>query len=359
MATHNDAKTTLSQPVMPTKSPSTRRGLYSYAIITTIALIAIGSAIYSIKIDVQLRQGTAEQVQLLISQMATLQQQQIDEKTQVDTSFTAINDSQDKLQNKLNTLNKHLQSALQQRLYQTKDWLLLKARYYLELAQVNAHWSDNWQTTTALLQQADTLLADIHDQQLFKIRQAIAKELTQLQTMPKIDIPGLLSQLDATTSMITNLPLKPTVPPENKKIVTTSNNKTLSTWRERLRESVGLLEELVVIRHHDEYIAPLPSPAYESMLRESIRLYFQEAQWAVLQNNEAVYQLSLAQAIKKINLSFDSEATETVALLEQLQTLQHIHLLEQKPILEQSLPLLNKLIESKDTQAPADAGEKS
>ena len=359
MATHDDAKTPLSQPVMPAGKPSKRRGLYSYSIITAIALIAIGSTLYSIKIYVQLRQGTAKQVQSLVSQIATLQQQQIDMKTQFDTSINAINDSQNKLQNKLGALNKQLQSALQQRLYQTKDWLLLKARYYLEMAQVNAHWSDNWQTTSALLQQTDTLLADIHDQQLFNIRQAIAKELTVLKTMPKIDIPGLLSQLDAATNMISNLPLKPTVAQDNKKNTTTDNNKTMSTWRERLRESVGLLEELVVIRHHDEYIAPLPSPAYESMLRESIRLYLQEAQWAVLQNNEAVYQLSLVQAIKKINLSFDPGATETIALLGQLKTLQQIHLLQQKPILEQSLPLLNKLIESKGTQAPTPVGEKS
>ena len=110
---------------------------------------------------------------------------------------------------------------------------------------------------------------------------------------------------------------------------------------------------MVIIRHRDEDINPLPSPAYEAMLREEIRLNLQEAQWAVLQNNEALYQFLLTQAIKQINRSFAPD--ETQALLKQLQTLQQIHLIQPKPILEQSLPLLNQFIETKDKQGPAAA----
>ena len=246
-----------------------------------------------------------------------------------------------------------MQSSLQQGSYQSKDWLLLKVRYYLELAQINAQWSDNWQTTSALLQQADTQLATIHDQRLFNVRKTIASEIAELKAMPKPDTAGLLSQLDAAFSSITQLTLKPAVTKEDENNPSDTANKSPSSWQEHMKESVSLLEKLVVVRRHNEDIVPLPSPVYESMLREGIRLNLQEAQWAVLQNNEAVYQLSLTQAIKNIKRSFELTATNTSSLLKQLQALQQTHLVQQKPLLEQSLPLLNQVIESKNSATPA------
>ena len=159
--------------------------------------------------------------------------------------------------------------------------------------------------------------------------------------------------------MVANLPIKASIVEVEKANLTTTNHESTSAWRERLKESVGLLEKLVVIRHHNEEILPLPSPAYESMLRESIRLNLQEAQWAALQNNETVYQFSLAQATKNVHRSFELNTSITKTLIKQLQGLQKIHFLQQKPLLDQSLPLLNQLIESKDTPTPITEGEHS
>lgn len=366
MTNSNDAKTP-SSPQKPQSNTSSTAiinnpgssSTHRHTITAALILIAIGCSIYAIYTNLQLRQGTTQQVNALITQINTLKKQQTHTETQIDTAMKVVNASQDTLHNKLNTLDKNLQAAVQQRLYQTKDWLLLKARYCIELAQINAHWSDNSDTTIALLQQADALLADVHDQRSFIVRQAVNKEIALLKTMPKLDIAGLLSQLDAAQGVIANLELKPTVASVEKNATTTANNETSSAWRERLKESVGLLEKLVVVRRHDEDILPLPSPAYESMLREGIRLNLQEAQWAALQNNEAIYQFSLAQALKNINRAFEPNMAVTDALVKQLKNLQQIHLIQQKPILEQSLPLLNQLIESKNALVPAAAGEKS
>ena len=376
MTTSNDPKTTSSPKESrqegegsilignkkistPGQASCKHRRLYIYATLVAIALTAVGSALYSIKTQMQLRQELTQQAQVFSHQLSTLKQHQIGDKAQFDTFMSAINASQLRLQRKLSAM----ESVLQQRSYQTNDWLLLKIRYQLDLAKINAHWSNNWETTLALLQQADALLANIADPRLFKIRQAIAQDIIQIQSMPTVDVPGLLSQLDAALTMIANLPLKPTLTPVDKATVKKTNNGTISAWRQRLKESVSLLEELVVVRHHDEDILPLPTPAYESMLRESVRLYLQEAQWAVLQNNEPVYQFSLTQAIKKINQSFAPDATETIALLKQLRAFQQIQLIKPQPVLEQSIPLLNQFIESKDTPTntmkPTAAGENS
>ena len=357
MVTSTDAKSTLSpqepsvkRPKPTPKASPTPKQFYAYTAIATLSMIAFGCALYAVGTTLQLSRGAVLQIDTLSSQIILLKQQQNEGQSKLDNAIKTISDSEETLRSKVSILDENIQSILQQRTYQSKDWLLLNVRYYLELAQINAQWSDNWQTTSALLQQADTLLATIHDQRLFNVRKAIATEIAELKAIPKPDTAGLLSQLDAAFSSITQLSLNPVVSKE--KNPTDSTNKNPSSWQEHMKESVSLLEKLVVVRRHNEDIVPLPSPVYESMLREGIRLNLQEAQWAVLQNNEAVYQLSLTQAIKNIKRSFELTATRTNALLKQLQALQQTHLVQQKPLLEQSLPLLNQVIESQNNATP-------
>ena len=52
------------------------------------------------------------------------------------------------------------------------------------------------------------------------------------------------------------------------------------------------------------------SPLYESILKESIRLNLQEAQWAILNNNPAVYQLALKQAITNLKRTFNETSQD-------------------------------------------------
>ncbi len=233
---------------------------------------------------------------------------------------------------------------MQQQLYQKHDWLLLKARYYLELAQINTHWSKDPETSIALLQQADTLLAAIADQQLFSVRQTIAKDIAQLQALPKIDIAGLLSQLDAIQTLIANLPLKL---PFNSPSINAEEKNTTSTWQERLKQNMHSLKKLVVIRRHEENFKPLLSPTYHALLCESIQLNLQQAQWAILQNNPAIYQLSLSQALKEIKQTFDENAQETQSLVKQIQVLQQVKLVVPNPDIDESLLLLNQAIAAK------------
>jgi uroporphyrin-3 C-methyltransferase len=320
-----------------------------------IALVALGCALYVIITNTKHHQGSSQDLSLLKAKLNSLtSEQKYKERLQKET-FKTLTKTQNELQTQLTSLHQQLQTALQQRLYQSKDWLLLKVRYFLELAEINAHWTDNSEATIALLQQADALLAEVHDSRFFTVRQLIKKEMVQLQALPSLDITGLLSQLDAAQSAVLKLPLKPTVTA----VKNPSSTNPSSTWQARLKESMNLLGQLVVVRRHDGDILPLPSEAYELMLREKVQLNLQETQWAVLQHDEALYQFSLTQAIKTTKDSFDLDKPETKAIIEQLTQLQQVHLTKQKPMLGQSLPLLNQLIESKVIQIPTSAGENS
>ena len=353
-----DKKELQDKAELRVNSPNMRpQGLPILAMI--MAALALASSLYAIYASQHLGQTTGK----LTTTINGLKEQQTNAQTGLKATTETVNQAQQEIQERLQELDKNLQMALQQHLYQKQDWLLLKARYYLELAQINAYWSHNQLATIALLKQADDLLATISDQQLFPVRQAIAKEIAQLQALPKVDIAGLLSQLDAAQGLVAELPIKQAFNRAQNNDMTKPDNQETSAWRDKLRASMNSLEKLVIIRHNDEDTKPLLSPLHEAVLRESIHMNLQEAQWAILQNNAAVYQLALTQALNNVKRTFDDTAKNTQALVQQLEALQQEKLFAQKPPIEESLPLLNQLIESKNSQGldvpPSTEGEKS
>lgn len=331
------------------------------SLILIVALVAMGFAIYAMYSNAQLRQQLANQQAAISSELEQISEGHTSAKDNFDSSLKTLDETQGQLAAKINTIDKNMRTALEQQLYHTNDWMLLKARYYLQIAQINAYWSDNLQTTEILLEQADALLSNLHDQRLFEVRQAIAQEISQIKSISHIDMAGILSKLDAISNEALKLPVKKDVLPEQENSNTKDPERTPAAWRERLKNSVNLLERLVIIRRHDEGIQPLLSAEQETMLRETIRLNIQEAQLAVLQRNEEVYKLALNQAIQNVQKHFKTDAAPTKVLLSQLEEMKKINLNQTKPDLKRSLTLLNQLIESKNPKSvePATTGENS
>lgn len=338
---------TIPAPVIPHATPKSKS--YFRVLLLIFLILGLGGSTY---ILLKFYQNAQYEISILHTQLNTFKQQLLETQQQSHRNLIL----QQHLQKHVSNVNQALQAALQQNLYKTNDWLLLKARYYLELAQINRQWSHDVSTTIALLQQADALLAQAHLQPMNAIRENISKEINLLQKQPHLNLSQLLQIIDGLHDQSLALVLKPVVPePKSNDSLT----KPLPTaWHQRLKQSAHLLEKLVIIRHHDETISPLPSPAYEMMLRENIRLNLQEVQWALLQNNEAVYQTMLQQIIKNIHRYFAINPN-CEKMLQQLKSLQQVRFAQQSDIPIQSLTLLNALIDNQDHQNGMQQGEKS
>ncbi|HHT9886096.1 TPA: uroporphyrinogen-III C-methyltransferase [Legionella pneumophila] len=326
-----------------------------------LALLAIIISIYSIQLDKQFQNHQLVENKKLTDELGRIKAEQNTVQKLLDNNANHLQQIQSDLTSKMDSLNKELQTAMKQKLYQNNDWLLLKARYYLELAQINVHWSDNFNTSVALLQQADALLKGMNIPKIFTIRQTIAKEIAQLKSISVVDITGILSQLDAAQAAINNLSIQSVVDQQEVlNHITKSEESGKTGWRNRLQDSVNFLEKLVVIRRHNENIQPLISPLYESAIKENIRLNLQEAQWAILNNNPAVYQFALNQAIANLKRVFNESSQNTDTLIKQLSTLQNVKLTQEKPVVGQAIPLINQMIDNKELlvdQANSKKGE--
>ena len=285
---------------------------------------------------------TRQQLSTLITDTQALQQQVLETTMQLNRTEDSVRSSKINL----DALSTHVAHAQQEQGYQSNDWLLLKARYYLELSSINAEWSDNPPTTLALLQAADALLATLHDPRVFPVREAIAQEITQWQAIAPQDITGLLIQLDAAQQAVNELNVKTSLSLSPAGTTAVETPTPASTWRARLDATLNQLSHLVVIQHHQDANQPLLTPAYANLLRENIRLNLQEAQWAVIQHSPDVYQQSLRQAIQTMKRGFDLKNPVTQSLIQQLTVMQTIPLSKAKPPIGQSLLLLNQVIES-------------
>ncbi|HGF0780522.1 TPA: uroporphyrinogen-III C-methyltransferase [Legionella pneumophila] len=326
-----------------------------------LAFLAIIVSIYSIQLEKQFQNHQLVENKNLTDELERIIVEQNTVQKLLDNNANHLQQIQSDLTSKMDSLNKELQTAMKQKLYQNNDWLLLKARYYLELAQINVHWSDNFNTSVALLQQADALLKGMNIPKIFTIRQTIAKEIAQLKSISVVDITGILSQLDAAQAAINNLSIQSVVDQQEVlNHITKSEESGKTGWRNRLQDSVNFLEKLVVIRRHNENIQPLISPLYESAIKENIRLNLQEAQWAILNNNPAVYQFALNQAIANLKRVFNESSQNTDVLIKQLSTLQNVKLTQEKPVVGQAIPLINQMIDNKELlvdQANSKKGE--
>ena len=284
----------------------------------------------------------------LTQQINRISSSQASLKDQLSMADEKIGKVQQSTQQTIDSLEKSIQSTLKQRHFKTNDWLLQKALYYLQMAQITLYWSNDIASSITLLETADKLLAQVNNPKLFDARQAVAKEITQLKSISRPDKPGMLSQLSAISSQLANLPLnkqKFSLPAPNQ----SSETPSKSHWQKAWNNSLDALKRLVIIRYHNQDIRPILSPLQREMLTENLKLSIQQAQWAVIHEDQKLYDFALGQTLSTINAYFAQNAQETKSLTKQLSNLKSQSITTPKPNISQSQNLLKKFLQQSDS----------
>lgn len=305
--------------------------------------IAVGSVAWGAYVALQWRQEARSELDDLRAKVLLMTTQQEHSSTQLNATTANLQVAEQHRSRLEQQMHAILQSNQTTR---SNDWMLLKARYYLELAQINTIWGSDVQTTRRLLTQADGLLTENHEQPVLEVRRVIAQEIATIQSEKPVDVAGLLSQLDAAQERVNALKAR-LIPGEGLQASSPAekDSPVPSGWRARLQESLHALEKLVVVKRLDVDAQPFVTPAYAALLRGRIQLALQEVQLAVLQRNETLYQLMLKQALQLVNQSFDPKDANTRALLQQLAEFQQQTVAQKKINIGQALLLLNQVID--------------
>lgn len=224
-----------------------------------------------------------------------------------------------------------------------REWLHAEAAYLLRLANQRLQLERDVEGAAALLRTADARLNEADNPALLSIRRAIASELAILDGVPQVDRTGLYLALDAQQQRIAQLPLSR----ELEEIPARSGIEEAPTgrWQEQLSRFGQELKELVVIRHHDEALEGLIAPEQESYLRQSARLLLEQAQLALLKEEQGLYEASLDKALVLLDSYYDTERSEVQAVIERLQELKGANIQPELPDISGSQQALAEFIE--------------
>jgi len=286
-----------------------------------LVVLAILIASWTFYQQTLFNQNWADQ-QTKIDQQLNQQKQIIEQaKKSGDTSVQSANQTQLQLA-QLITKNKQLQESLlstQERIKalsgrQKQDWMLAEAAYLIKAAQLQLSLQKDKSTAIQLLKTADSRIIEIADHGLLPIREAIAKDLSNLALILELDITGIALTLDAINKQIPNLSLLALeFEPLEKSLNTDTKEKTDEGFNlENIYQS--FLADFVIIKDHSEPVKPLMTTDQRVNLNSNIQLAIQQAQIALLQGNETLYQLNIENAIQWTDEFFKNDETGALVI---------------------------------------------
>ncbi|KDE41100.1 HemX like protein [Nitrincola lacisaponensis] len=249
----------------------------------------------------------------------------------------------DSLQERLTQSIRQVQA---QQMISEKDWLLAEAEYLLRLANQRILMEQSAAGALALLRAADEVLHKADDVALYQVREALAKDISALEAIPRVDTEGVFLRLSALNSQVVNLRMIPVTErhrlPDLLEEITPEAVR--ETWgagaREALSGALGKLEQLVIIQHRDEPVEPLLSPEQSYYLQQNLHLMLEQAQHALLQRRQGAYDASLTKAHQWIQDYFEAKDATTQALLQGIAELKQVNVAPEVPSVAASLEAL-------------------
>lgn len=229
--------------------------------------------------------------------------------------------------------------SLYQELSRNRDeWQLAEIEQVLFIAQQQLQLSGNVRAGLLALQLAEGRLARTDRPQFQSLRNALARDIERLKSLPDVDLAGMSRRLDALLASIDGLPLaldgRLERQPAGAAAPAPSGAGFLahfgaSLWRD--------LKELVVVRRVDAPAAPLLAPEQAYFLRENLRLRLLNARLALLSRHQAVFEEDVRAARQWLQRYYDVRARPTQEALARLEQLQGAPISVEPPSIADSL----------------------
>ncbi len=346
-AKETKASSSKEQKPAPEKSSGVRRTVTSLLVLfLLLAISGLGVAGWWFY---QLQQKEPVVHESLVSQQVDiqrLQEQLAEERRERLKQQAALSQTTSELQ--LN-ITSHARRLRELSTTSRKDWLLAEAEYLIRLANQRLLTERNTKNATALLLTADEILRDLDEVDLLAVREALAKSITALRMAPGVDREGLYLQLDALSEQLIKLPLIAPELLDGAKVTAEPRVTTEDSWRDQLLQgfykAMDGLDELIRVRRRNAPLEPLLSPEEDQFLRHNLGMMFEQAQLALLREEQAIYQSSLMKAQKWLEDYFDLNEGAN-QLVEQLTQLEQKNVVQQLPDISGGLEALRDYVDS-------------
>ena len=224
------------------------------------------------------------------------------------------------------------------------DWLLAEASYLARLANQRLQTERSTKSPLTLLQNVDVILKQLDDPELLSVRRAVAADITALQLAGEVDSAGLYLELSALAEAVVKLSvLKPMTEtmPEPKQTENAIDEQP--KLRGMVTGFITSVSQLIRVSQRSQPIEPLLQVHEEAIVRQNLRLMLEQAQSAVMREEQAIYSQSLEKAQRWLAQYFQLNPSATV-IQQRLANLSDMEIVQQLPNISDSLQAIETLV---------------
>ncbi|MEP0357391.1 MAG: uroporphyrinogen-III C-methyltransferase [Paraglaciecola sp.] len=227
------------------------------------------------------------------------------------------------------------------------DWLLAEADYLVRMAGRKLWLEHDVKTAIMMLQSADSRIQDLDDPSLLPVREYLAADIQSLQQINQVSTSSIALALGAMLKQVDNLPLVFFERPKEE-VIEQAVTDSVDDWRSNFMRNVKeVTKDFFSFKKVTTDIKPFMSEQQRWLLKEQLSFALMQAQIAVLQENQTLYQQALQQGFALLIEHFDTEQDIVVQFTESLSNLQQTDFSREYPSQLEAAPLLQDVIESR------------
>lgn len=224
------------------------------------------------------------------------------------------------------------------------DWLLAEAVYLTRLANQRLQTERSTANSMALLSNVDLILQELDDPDLTPARSALAKDITALRLAGEVDVEGIYLELSSLIYSIDQLSILslPAQPQAGEQFSAQNAEASLSP-QSVLAGFSQKVAQLIRVRLRSQPIEPMLQPEEATLVRHNIRLMLEQAQSALLREQQVIYSQSISKAQSWLAQHFQLNPSAQV-LSGRLSELAKAQVVQQLPEINTSLEAIETAV---------------
>ncbi len=263
--------------------------------------------------------------------------------------------------NEFNELSASVSKVYQDLGRSVDTWAVEEVENLLSLANQRLQLAGDVDVAETALSLADARLAEIGDPGFTDVRGAIAQEISALQAVEKVDVPGLALSLASMAGSVDSLPL-PAPEPELQlpaqsaaqgggEAAQQGESAAQGGWKAKARAVLNDMSSMVKVKSVEETRAPSLPVEQEYFIYENLRLLLNSAQLALLRGAESTYKQNLDTASAWVSDHFDTEAEAVKDFSGKIGELSGTTIVPALPDISTSLNELRKILKARSGSA--------
>ncbi len=243
----------------------------------------------------------------------------------------------DQLQDSLQNIQQELQKS---NVAKTKYWKPIVIEHLVHMAGLTLNTTRDTKLAISFLVEAQQY-AD--DPELSAINHALNKDIADLQVVPTFDAVESILKIEAISQKVGSLPVVMTeLVHQGKPVVKEETSQIRTLWHRFFKSAMDALKDMVIVRH--KAVDLLLSPEQEAVLRLEIQAKLLQAELAVMQRKNKIYQSCLEGVYNLLTHYFNANQNVAADVLPLLQELQRVDLEPSTPFPSESIAAITNFV---------------